>query len=334
MFFLLSFYFLERRKWWQSGILLGLAVVSKPSIFIFLIPAYVLVVLLLHDVWKQRITNLCKIGSGSLLALLPWLAIYAGEIKGGGLMEDILAHFKNPYAEAGLTTVANISANIPTLVTSTTVLYLWAMLATVIFALFLEQRFRWEYKNLLIIFSIYAPFALLQYLKSFGYLRYLIAAELLTFILFLGALPCLFRWFLAKTRFSLGASTLSGLIVALLVVVQTIHLFGFSDLYASEKTQKTIVHLYSTYPLGTIGIINVPQVASFVPSFQKYQYLSTYGLSDFGTHMLYLAPERLPNVLVTESVQSVLSAEEQEFLDLRYERDDAFTEGFTVYRKR
>ncbi len=333
LFFLSSFYFLEQRKWWQSGLLLGLAVVSKPSIFVFLIPAYVLTLLFSNGTWQSKFFNLLKLGGSSFLALLLWLIIYIEEVSRGGLGENILNHFKNPYAEAGVRALTNIGNNLPTLATSTTLLYMWVLLLGVVVALYIERGLLRDHKNLLIFSAVYIPLALLQYLKSFGYLRYLIATEFLIFILFLLALPALARFALRKASFLGSAQKVMITTVTLLVLMQTVHLFAFSDLYSSEKTQKTILYVFTHYPEGTIGVINIPQVASFIPSFQKYQYLSTYGLWDFGTHMLYLTPERLPATLILES-EDTLSADERGVLASRYQKDESFTEGFLVYRRK
>ena len=124
------------------------------------------------------------------------------------------------------------------------------------------------------------------------------------------------------------------IVVAALVFLQTAHLFLYSDLYASEKTQKTISYLSSAYPEGTIGVINVPQVASLIPSSRTYQYLSTYGLWEFGARVLFLPEEQLPVAVVTESQEQGLSGTEKDLLHESYDEDTAFMEGFTVYRKK
>ena len=334
LFFLLSFYLFEQKKWWYSGLLLGLAVVSKPSIYIFLIPAFALTVICENEEWKKKLFNLVKVGGGAVLALVPWFVIYANELSNGGLLEDIINHFKNPYKEAGFSVLTNISTNLPTIVTSTTLLYMEVLLAGVIVALFTRRELFRKHKNLFILSAMYLPLSLLQYLKSFGYLRYFIASEFLIFILFLITLPVLARSASLKIRLLGAIPNAAGTILAVMILTQVVHLFAFADLYSSTKTQKTILHIYSTYPIGTIGVINVPQVGSFVPSFQKYQYLSTYGLSDFGTHMLYLSPEKLPNVIVTESPESGLSKEENALFNLRYEKDISFTDGFSIYTRK
>lgn len=334
LFFLLSFYFLEKRKFLQSGIFLGLSVVSKPSIFVFLIPAYALTVVLSDGVFKQRIINLIKLGGSSMLALLPFFAVYATEFSSGGIGKSVLEHFKNPYADAGISTLANMARNLPTLVTSTTFWYLWLMLACVATALFLERTLFRERAHIFILASAYLPLALFQYLKSLGYLRYLLAAEFLIFILFLIALPALARFATEKLKLLSKTQGISTAVVAVMVVVQVVHLFTYANLYSSTKAQKTILRVYESSSPRTIGIINVPHVASFIPSSQKYQYLSTYGLTEFGTRILYLAPEKLPDVLVTASQNSELSPEERSILARSYDEDTAFTEGFSIYRKK
>ena len=104
------------------------------------------------------------------------------------------------------------------------------------------------------------------------------------------------------------------------------HLFLFSDLYPSEKTQKTLSYLSSAYPEGTIGVMNVPHIGSLIARDRKYQYLSTYGLWQFGVNPLLLPPEQMPTVMVTDSDDPAFSA--------FYEKDPAFSEGFAVYKKK
>lgn len=327
VFFFASFYFLEKRKWWQSGVLLGLAVISKPSVFIFLIPAYTLVVLLSREEWRARLMNLFKLGGSSALTLCPWLLIYVDEISRGGLWETLLAHFKNPYSEAGASVLQNIGNNLPTLVTSSTLLYMWTMLLLVFLALFLERSFFSQHKNLFIFATVYLPLALFQYLKSFGYLRYLLAAEFIVFILFVISLPILSRLISKKLAFLEGAPLRTeGIIIAGLVMLQIVHLFWFSDIYPSEKTQKTMAYLSSAYPGTTVGVFDVPQVASLLPADKKYQYLSTYGLWEFGVNPLLLPSEKMPSILIAE-------AEDPAFL-VSYEKDLAFSDGFLVYKKK
>lgn len=334
LFFLCSFYFLERKKWWQSGILLGLSVVSKPSVFIFLIPAFSLVVLSEREAWKQKLQNLVQLGASSMLALLPFFAIYADEITRGGLFVNILEHFKNPYEKAGISAFENITHNLPTLITSTTFWYLWLMLACVFAALFLERTMLREQSRLFIVASVYLPLSLFQYLKSLGYLRYLIAAELLIFILFLVALPALSRFATGRFKFLPEAKHITTAIVAVMALVQVTHLFTYANLYSSSKAPKTILRIYESNSPRTVGIINVPQVASLIPAFQKYQSLSTYGLSEFGTRILYLAPEKLPDAIVTAAGNSELTSEEATILAKNYDEDTAFTDGFSIYRKK
>lgn len=358
LFFFLSFYSFERKKWCLSGILLGLSVVSKPSVFIFLIPAYALVMLCQSDAWRNKPIALLRLGFGSLFALPPWLVIYADEIARGGLAENILAHFKNPYQEAGVSVSANISHNLVAFSQSTTLLYFTGLLVLVIAALYLNRELFLTHRNLFILSAVYIPLALLQYLKSFGYLRYLIAAEFLMFILFLITLPTVARWVLVSSPFLKGVPEGGGIyplkkgvvglfkssglgdsatsfkkggiitetILTLLVIFQTIHLFWFSDLFPSEKAQKTLSYLSSVYPEGTIGIMNVPQVGSMVAPERKYQYLSTHGLSQFGVNPLLLPPEQMPPVIVADSGTPIPSS--------LYEKDTAFSDGFAVFKKR
>ena len=200
--------------------------------------------------------------------------------------------------------------------------------------LFIERTLFREHSHLFILAGVYLPLSLFQYLKSLGYLRYLIAAEFLIFILFLITLPALTKFFAEKSKFSWKAPHITAAVIVVTVIMQVIHLFTYANLYSSTKAQETILRVYASSLPSTVGIINVPQVASFIPAFQKYQYLSTYGLSEFGTRMLYLAPEKLPGVIITASGDSELSPEERAILARSYDEDMAFTDGFSIYRKK
>ncbi len=108
--------------------------------------------------------------------------------------------------------------------------------------------------------------------------------------------------------------------------MQIVHLFWFSDIYPSEKTQRTFIHLFSKYPQATFGVYNVPQIGSLLPSDKKYQYLSTYGLWEFGVNPFVISPERRPDVIIAD-------ADDPAFLTF-YEKDQSFVDGFSIYKKR
>ncbi len=354
LFFLLSFHFLETRRYLLSGALLGLSVISKPSVFVFLIPAYAFALLLRREEWRERLRRLVMLGAGSFLALLPWLALYADEMLRGGLTENIFRHFSNPYAEAGVSAATNIARNLGTLFQSTTLLYFTVLLVLVAAALHLNRELLREQRTIVLLSAVYLPLALLQYLKSLGYLRYLIASEFMLFVLFLIVFPILLRrlvdWVCHSRPLRQSASEASasgnpekirnripvftGMTVAVLTVIQLVHLFWFSNLYASERAHKTLAYLSSAYPTEIIGVYNAPQIGSLLPADRKYQYLSTYGLWRFGINPLLLPKEVMPPVLVVESGERGLSSAEQELLSLRYEKDAAFTDGFAVYKKK
>ena len=75
--------------------------VSNPSVFVFLIPAFALIMPFRSEAWRRKLSDLCVLGIGAVLALLPWLSIFASEFVKGGLTQNILAHFTNPYEKAG-----------------------------------------------------------------------------------------------------------------------------------------------------------------------------------------------------------------------------------------
>jgi len=335
VFFLWSFYLLTKEKYWWSGLLLGLAVVSKPSIYVFLVFGFLAVFLFKRELWKQKILDLFKVGIASVGALVPWVFIYLDEVLNPLVWTEIVEHFRNPYGDAGFSTMQNIQNNLSSFWGSTTLLYFTVFLALTIVAVFLRKDLFNAHRIFFILGATYIPLAFFQYIRSFGYLRYLIAAEFITFMLFTLSLPALIDFFLKKYQNlpEKSMSIIAGGIFVLLILVQTVHLFKFSDLYSSDKTQRTIQYLDLKYPKEIIGVMNVPHVGSLLSADRKYQYLSTFGLWQFGTNSLLLSKDKLPAVLVLDTKESVQDRD-RETLMANYEEDTAFSTGFTVYKRK
>jgi len=331
--FLWSFYFFEKRTYWFSGLLLGLAVIAKPSIYVFLIPAITILALCGDGLWSKKITNLIKLGLGaSMIPILIWLLLYYRELE-SGVIGAIGSHFKNPYSSVGLSVSENIYSNLSSFFNSTTLIY---FLLLGIFILYVITKHREIYtaeKKLFLFSAIYIPLVFFQYLKSLGYLRYLITAECLILILFVyvsynftGRERFFQKEFVKHIRFA-------PIFLGVLILLQGIQLFYFSDLYSSSKVQHAISYLDTAYPYATMGIINSPMIASMIPADKKYQLLETYGLPRFGKNPLELAQEKMPEVLVIDEKSRYLIARQEDILASHYAFDRKLDGGILIYRK-
>ncbi len=336
LFFLLwSFYFFEQKTYWKSGLLLGLSVVSKPSVYLFFIPAFTVALLFGKETGREKLKNLCKLGVTSIAALVPWVLIYRDSVSRVSFWEGLFSHFKNPYGDFGFSVWGNIQNNLGGFFHSSTLIYFSLLTLAVLCALAAERSLAREHRTLLVVALVYLPLSFFQYLKSLGYLRYLIATEFLLFLLFVLVLPTLTRFALNYVPFlSVRVSRAAGAVLTVLILFQAVHLFWFSDLYSGRSAEMTVAYIQLVYPEGVIGIINAPQVGSLISPHRKYQYLSTFGLTKFGVNPVFLAPEKMPVAIVTDGKNNILSLEEQELLLMRYAPDVTFTEDFLVYKKK
>ncbi|MBI5005269.1 MAG: glycosyltransferase family 39 protein, partial [Candidatus Lloydbacteria bacterium] len=260
-FLLLSLiWYTEKNNLFGAGFFLGLAVISKPSVYVFFIPAFV--ILLLFEKWKS-----------------------------------LGAHASNPYEQAQVTSLINIKNNLAAFFESPTLLYFLLFAIIIISALYIKRDFYEQNKQIIILTASYGILEFFYYLKSLGYLRYLIALQFLIFILLVPALETLARRFAPPPYGSIAIRAC----MAILVLFQAAYLFSGAKLFYSDNSQKTFQYLENNFEGQIIGIVNLPTIASLIPPTQRMQTISTYGLDKVGEHPLSLAAEALPPVIVFEN---------------------------------
>lgn len=296
IFFILGLnYFLDRYRLWLSGLFFGLAVVTKPSVYLLIIPA-VLIILLIEK--RQFFSQALKLFAGMLPAAFLWVVICLPsffDIKSWLL---IVNFYKNPFYP--LSAAGNFFANLKFIPQSTTLIYFFILGGLVLGAFFVGKRQKTEDKNkrFLHFVIIYSVMAFAYFLKSPGWLRYLVAAQFLIFILLPEAIKRLtdlsvfshFHFFDPKKIFYIA--------MFFLIILQVVQLFCWSDLFYSTASIDAVNFLNRQESDKTVGLINSIGVSGLILSEKKYQILNTLlGLPSLGQDFLAFEQSRLPDLV-------------------------------------
>lgn len=319
-------YLLCHKRFFISGILLGLAVISKPSVYFFFIIAYVLFLL---TVKKNTFRKVIFLLLGSLIPFFGWIAIYSRNESTISLFtwKQLLDHFSNPYQQAGITVMQNIKTNLLFFLHSPTLLYFSILVILVLAASIVSRDFYQRNKSLLLITGFYSIFSFGYFLKSLGYLRYLIATQLLVFFLVVPAIQALIkRLSVPYQKFVIV------LFVGTIIGTQTFYLFTHAKLFYSHQIQDTFIYIQQHFPDQTVGIIDLPPLASLISPDKKFQIISTYGLEQVGPHPLSLQTCRQPEVLVLDKKEFV-TGEYQNVLSNNYSLDTAIGGKIMIYKR-
>lgn len=286
-----------KKNLFATGLFLGLAVISKPSVYVFLIPAFLS--LLLFEK-KDFFARAIKLGIGAITPFLIWVAVYADTALSPSTWQSLRTHFNNPYEQEKLTSFINIKNNLAAFFDSSTLIYFLLLTIVIISAIYVKKDYYENNKQIIILAATYGILEFFYFLKSLGYLRYLIAVQLLIFILLIPALRTLIPRFISSQYSRLAIRVCVGV----LVLFQMVHLFVGAQLFYSNNSQKTFQYLEDNFKGQIIGIINVPTVASLVSPLQRMQTISTYGL-DIGENPLSFKLNALPNVIIFEKNQTL-----------------------------
>lgn len=292
-FLLLSlWWYLEKRASVGVGLWAGLAVICKPSVFVFLLPVYVALHLFSGQKILFSLKKIIFLGIGSFLALVPWIVLYRDSIFSADAWTRIADHFANPYAVAGLSVLGNIQTNLATFFSTGTLLYMALFALAVVVVTSLRPEWRLRERPLLLFTLLYGACAFLYYLKSAGYLRYLIALQFLLIILIVPALVAFLERNGARTR-----NLLLALGVGALFLFQTVYLFTGAKLFYGTADTDAATYAEEHFPGATFATVNYPTIAGLLPAERRYGSLSTYGLPAFGTDIRTLEEEKLPDIV-------------------------------------
>lgn len=282
---------LEERAWVLGGLAVGFAVVTKPSVFLLVLPA--LLVVLIREP-RRLVRRGGQLALGMLPAAVLWFALIAPQPFSSSFWQSLAAFYQNPYSSS---ISENIAANLSGFFHATTLIYFSVLFAAVIAARFWVRR---KQTAALYDFAIaYAVFAFVYYLRSPGWLRYLLIAELLVLVIIPHAVFTLLHVCQRRAAFARRlpiASAALG-VVALLAVVQTVHLFWGAQLYYSDAEITVASLLDRQFSDKRVAVLGDASTYALLRNPNRELVLYLTGMPVIGTNPLRENP--LPDVVVT-----------------------------------
>ena len=309
-FFLLTgFYFLFRQKvFFMGGLLFGLAAAAKISVYLALIPA-----LFFYFIITEReafYKNLIKVYSGMAISMILEIFFVMAKPFSVSGWREAFALFKNPFGES-VSPFVYIFENVRNIPQTTTLVYFFLIVIIIGAIIFYRKHTLSKdasFKHFIVFSGVYSLFAFLYYLKSPGWLRYLIAVELLILIL----LPVVLKRFLdgigSKRRW------IYCLIIPV-VIFQGFHLITRADIFYSKDEQSIVSLVGEKFQGESIGVFNIPQIGAFIPENQKYQFFKMVGVPLIGKNPLLYDPPIDVLIIRDGEIENIESNERKKLED-------------------
>jgi|SRR3989344_1968002 len=286
LFLLFGLYaWLKKNNYWLAGFWLGLAVVTKPSVYGLIIPAIGLTILLAEgntlNFWKR----VGRLALGMLPAAAGWIAATLESPLAIESWSRIANFYENPYDAVSIS--ENVIHNLLNAPFSTTLIYFgfWFLI--------LGSAYYWvREKNQKLLFSFvfwYSIFAFGYYLRSPGWLRYILVAELLILFSLPSAVSIIFERFPKR---------LVVYLVILLTAIQLIHLFTGAEIFYSDLDIKASKFLNEQFPDESIGVLDSLTLATLLKHNQRFLVAEMVGLPQIGKNPLLAEP--LPDIIVSD----------------------------------
>ncbi|MDO8664324.1 MAG: glycosyltransferase family 39 protein [Candidatus Liptonbacteria bacterium] len=321
----LYFLFFRERLLW-SGLFLGLAVVTKPSVFGLLIPTLFFATLLEHKSFSEFCRKLFTLALGMIPAALGWIIFVLQNPFNFSTWASLGNFYKNPYSSS---IAENIIHNLYGIFHSTTLIYFIFLAIIIITARFFIRDHRIAFLYDFVI--IYGIFAFLYYLRSPGWLRYILIAELLILFLLPNALFTVVTWFRQKfSFFKLAPKNFVAICVTALVCVQLVQMFTVADIFYSDGDLRVAKYINNKFPQKSTSFLNALNAAVLAETLKRYNTFTLTGMPLFGTNTLL--GKDLPEVIVSHEGDPFLK-EGKAVLDSRYVTEGKVA-GYSIYIKK
>lgn len=310
---------LSKNSYSWAGFWWGLAVVTKPSVFGLLIPAITLVFLLERSSFWGKTS---RIAVGMLPAALGWILIVLDHPFSVSAWQGILSFYKNPYSATSLP--ENIIHNLLNAPFSTTLIYFGTFFVLLVWTRIKEENFK--LKSLYSFIIIYSVFAFMYYLRSPGWLRYILIAELL--ILFV--LPSVIASWVVRVRpplLKLIWEWLPMALVMVLVIVQLLHLFTGAEIFYSDSAIRVSLFLNQAFPNKSIAVLDSPEVAVLLKTRNRFTAFEMTGSPILRENPFLFKP---PPDLVVFQGETPFWPQGKIFLTKHY-RLDSVLNGFKIF---
>ena len=270
----------------MAGFFFGLAVVTKPSIYMAILPAIAVALYFRDQDIKRWFWGVFVLAIGAIIPAILWFFLVFGNPLGSldiSVWQGIALFWQNPFDAGSLR--SNIFSNVQGIIFSSTLLYFGMFFVVLLFAA--KHFWRNKEKRVFFVFAVlYSALAFFYYLRSPGWLRYIIAAELLILM----SVPYAFRM---AVKFKHGVS----LVCSVLITIQIIHFFTAAQIYTSDVALRAGQALNDRYSTQAIAILGEPTIALFIPPERKHQIVEMVGLPVLGTNPLF--SDSLPDVVLS-----------------------------------
>ncbi|OGZ54930.1 MAG: hypothetical protein A3F85_02060 [Candidatus Ryanbacteria bacterium RIFCSPLOWO2_12_FULL_44_26] len=317
LFLLLALFFIYRKKQYiLGGMLLAIAVVTKPSVYLLLLPAAAFE----FFIWdfKKSLRFGARLAIGVLPVILLWIFIILPQPFSVESWAGMIDLYRHPFNEPSL--FSRLPEAFFDLLTNSTIWYFGFLLGLILFS-YSKGVFRDDQKRLLHFFLLFGVLSIIYFLRSPGWFRYLLVTELFILAFTFPAADSL-----VQKRRSAAVS-----FAGLLVVIQVLNFFFFSDIPSGRVSISTAEFINKQLLLGndsTIGFIHMPTVAPLISSHRKYQIAQIGGKETYGKHPLMLPEEKLPDYIIG------YQGEYNDIFERHYEFAFVTPEGFKIYRKK
>ncbi len=325
LFLVFSLYLIYYRKYYAwGGVFAALALATKPSIYLLIVPAFAFEFLLFErPFWRHAF----RTAAGALPVVLLWLFIMFPNPLSPTYWQGALAIYTDHYPLPSL--LSKLPHTWTSFLSGSTVLYLTALIAVFIGALFWKRvAFTLNEQRILWFIAFYGIVDIIYFLLSPGWFRYLLPLQLFLLLLLYPVLHALGghprKVALAPTVF-------------LLALLQAVVFINFSDIKSGLDTPRLadeINRRLGEDPAATVGIINAIQASSLVSADRKFLTVDCGGGCRFGTHPLSVSPERLPTYLVVGRGDQNELEPFRHVLDAYYASEPEEAYGSFIYRKR
>lgn len=354
-FFVVGIWFLlGKQDYFWMGIFWGLAMATKPGVFMLLAHTTVLYILLFDR--KDWFTKLFIAGFGFLIPVIAWI-LFEFPLT-SETFYSIIAYVLNPvdipiisnwvhslpvqtYEGLVISPTANaassLTGNLKLFVTSSTLVYFLILGAVTAAGLYFGRTASEIKYRALGLLTVYGALVLIFFVRGPGWFRYLFGLQVLVLIL----LPPALEEVMIYARKKLYGLKFEDYIhqsyvpafLAVLCFSQLAQLFFFSDIKNSARPVEATAYingLMETHQNSTIGIYNIPVLAAFTDPERTYHISSPQdGYTPLGISPLLASST--PDIVVVTKIGQLVGEKEKEVLQKFYTLEDAKLPAYDVY---
>lgn len=316
------YFWLKKDSYYVAGALWGLSIVTKPSVFGLILPVMILVFVFER---REVFTSLCKATVGMIPAALAWIFLVLDNPFSKSVWISIGNFYKNPYSSS---VADNIIHNLRDAPHSTTLIYFGFLFLLIILGRSLSSdRKIISLYNFVIIYGI---FAFIYYLRSPGWLRYILIAELLVLSLLPNAIYLILAIGQRLDKIRVDRTILAAGFLVILATIQIVQFFTVAEIYYSDAAIKTAKYVNEHFPNDSVAAINALPVSILLDTEKRFNVVKMTGMPLVGNNPLLR--KDLPEILIARADDQLI-IDNRNILDLQYELKNE-ANGYYIYKRR